>query len=195
MSDHTYRETLRAFVLDTLKNRASLPMKNWSVQGFGFMRYRVSPNVRLHIWDSRLRIPNVSDIHDHAQWSFTSRVMSGQIVNIRLEEGSGDRYLRGVIKCGVGGGKLPGLPEPCDLHPVQRPEIFGAGEHYHQEADEIHRTYAEDGTVTLITQERKDTDTARVYWPNGSEWVDAIPRPATAWEVQEIGARALAVFH
>lgn len=195
MSTPSYRNAQRALVRYLLENRLSLPRQDWTVQGFGFMRLRVDPNTRLHIWHSALRVPGVSDIHDHAQWSFSSRIMSGQIVNIRFEESSGSpRYHRGIIKCGIGGGMSAELPTDVDLVPIARPEIYETGEHYHQEAAEIHRTYAADGTVTLITQKRNDTDTARVYWPLGLQWADAIPRPATLDEIASIGGYALQMF-
>jgi hypothetical protein len=65
---------------------------------------------------------------------------------------------------------------------------------YRQEPDEIHRTHAADGTVTLITQERRPCETARVFWPQGGAWVDAIPRPATQHEIETVCARALSLY-
>ena len=35
---------------------------DWSIQGFGMIRLYLSPNLRLHIWNSRGRVKNVSDI-------------------------------------------------------------------------------------------------------------------------------------
>lgn len=195
MNDPMYRGAMREMVRYLLLNRNALPLSDWTAQGFGFLRLRVSPTVRLHIWNTRLRVPGVSDIHDHAQWDFTSRIMSGQIVNLRLEESQGSaRFHRGVIQCGVGGGMSAEIPEAVDLLPQGRPEVHERGDHYHQAAAEIHRTYAADGTVTLISQVRHETGTAHVYWPLGTPWVDAIPRQATRQEVDEIGAHALAVF-
>jgi hypothetical protein len=51
-----------------------------------------------------------------------------------------------------------------------------------------------DGTVTLIEQERRDVDTARVFWPIGGTWGDAIPRQATKDEVANVGSFALSIF-
>lgn len=66
-----------------LKNRMNLPADDWTMQGIGFLRLRIDDSTRLHIWDSRLRQPGVSDIHDHTQWAFTSYVISGSIINVR----------------------------------------------------------------------------------------------------------------
>lgn len=197
MSDPKYRNAMYALVRYLLVHRNALPPEDWTAQGFGFLRLRVNENTRLHIWNSGLRIPGVSDIHDHAQWSFTSRIMSGQLVNLRFEESTGGgipRYHRGTIVCGTGGGLPAQVIAEVDLLPSSRPEVYEEGENYFQEASEIHRTFAADGTVTLISQQRKETDTARVYWPLGSGWVDAIPRQATLDEINEIGGHALSLF-
>lgn len=186
------RGLTRSMAMFLLENALSLPRGAWTVQGFGFARLRVSPSVRLHIWHSSLRVPGVSDIHDHAQWSFSSRIIAGQLVNLRFEESSGEpRYNRGIIKCGVGGGMSAEMPTPVDLVPQGRPELYEPGMQYFQRAEEIHRTYAADGTVTLIQQQRTETDTARVYWPIGTGWVDAIPRQATQDEIICVTAAAL----
>lgn len=46
------------------------------------------------------------------------------------------------------------------------------------------QTLFEDGTVTL-NERIGDTEHARVFWPYGTDWVDAIPRPATREEVSD----------
>lgn len=179
-----------------LANRDRLPGQDWTVQGFGFLRLRLSPRLRLHIWNSHLRVPGVSDIHDHAQWSFTSRILSGQLVNVRFGEAHpllAPRYNCGIIHAGIGGGKSAMPPTQVDLTPGT-PELYEAGDEYQQLASEIHRTYAADGTVTLISQERHDTDTARVFWPIGEEWKDAKPRPATVSEIDFVAAHALSIW-
>lgn len=71
-------------------------------------------------------------------------------------------------------------------------EVYAEGGRYRQEANEIHRTTPEPGTVTLI--ERRflaDTEHANVYWQGDGGWVDAAPRPATPDEVRKITRYAL----
>lgn len=184
---------MRSLARYLLQNRMRLPLADWTVQGFGFMRLRVSDSVRLHIWDSSLRVQGVSDIHDHAQWAFTSAILSGRIENIRYTIGGGVPHHMAVINCGIGGGMMPETVEAVDLT-MGAPEIYCPGDFYHQEPDEIHRTVAADGSVTLLHQQRRDTDTARVFWRKGGEWGDAIPRQATAFEVERVGAYALLIL-
>ena len=77
---------------------------------------------------------------------------------------------------------------------VGEPELYTAGRTYAQAPDEIHRTFASDGTVTVLNQSRRDVDTARVFWPAGGVWGDAIPRQATAKEVNDVCEYALVNF-
>jgi hypothetical protein len=186
---------MRELVRYLLENRQSLPAKDWTVQGFGFMRLRVADSVRVHIWDARLRQPGVSDIHDHTQWAFTSSVVSGQIINVRYTlDARGQPHHMATLTCGIGGGMHNNKPAELVTLLPGTPELYAPGMSYRQEPDEIHRTHAADGTVTLIRQERRQVDTARVFWPEGGSWGDAIPRQATRDEIDEVGGYALLIF-
>ena len=50
----------------------------WSVQGLGMLRTYLSDEVRLHIWDRRLQIPQVSPLHDHP-WHLDSEIVAGEL--------------------------------------------------------------------------------------------------------------------
>lgn len=187
-------ESMREAAHYLLTNWHALPHSDWTVQGFGFLRLRISPSLRLHVWNSQLRIPGVSDIHDHAQWDFDSTVMSGQIVNLRYDiEAGGIPHQMATILCGEGGGMESPAPEAVGLKPYE-PELYTRGQSYSQKAAEIHRTMPADGTVTLIRQQRADVKTARVFWSQGSEWVDAIPRTASQQEIRPVVQHALKVW-
>lgn len=174
-----------------LANRDVLPLENWTVQGFGFMRLRIYDNLRLHIWDSRLRCLGVSDVHDHTQWDFTSTVISGCLTNIRYTiNKNGYPFNMGIMECGIGGHLKQTEVQKIKLLP-KTPEIYGPGDSYSQLASEIHKTIADDGTITIIQQTRKDATTARVFWEATHNFGEAIPRPATRREVQDIGLFAL----
>jgi hypothetical protein len=186
---------MRELVRYLLENRMELPATDWTMQGFGFLRLRVAPHMRIHIWDSRLRQPGVSDIHDHTQWAFTSHILSGSLVNIRytVAEDGIPTHDMAVLNCGIGGGMVQGSTKQVRLLPGH-PELWLPGEKYRQEPDEVHRTMPADGTVTLIVQERRDTPTARVFWPIGGTWGDAIPRQATRSEIADVVGYALSIF-
>ena len=99
-----------------------------------------------------------------------------------------------TLKCGIGGGMQHSAMEDVGLL-AEEPELYLPGSSYRQEPDEVHRTLPADGTVTLITQERRDVDTARVFWPRGGVWGDAIPRQATEREIEDVGGFALSIFN
>jgi hypothetical protein len=170
------------FVKHTLQNYSLYD--GWSLQGFGMLRLYLSKDVRLHVWDKRFQVPNVSLIHTHP-WDFTSRIVVGVMRNTRFMEGRGNPHMKSQIGCGVGGG-LVGTPERVSLI-GGFPERFSGGGVYHQRATEIHASDYDDGTVTVVTRAvRGDPDHADVYWPDGEQWVSAEPRPATPDEVASI---------
>jgi hypothetical protein len=161
----------------------------WSLQGFGMLRLYLTKELRLHIWDSRFAVDNVSLLHDHP-WDFESLIISGGLTNYRYNFAAGSGYLYSVIQCGAGGCAKT-EPAPCAL--TERSiENLGPTEIYRQIADEIHKSVPDDGTITLIERTFKaDTEHARVFWPEGEKWVSAEPRPATPEEVNAITFNAL----
>ncbi len=184
------RDGTRALVREILRS----PLRReWSVQGFGMLRTYLDADkrFRLNIWDGLLSVPGVSTIHDHP-WHFKSLIVNGGFINIRYvqSETEGAPYNWNLIQTGPGGGKgnIGGVVKLVR----QEPEHYEPGEIYNQVASEIHESIYADGTVTLNDRRRlPDGDHARVFWPLGSEWVDAEPRAATEAEVLNTIARAL----
>lgn len=173
----------------------------WSLQGFGMLRLHLDDDVRLHIWDDRYRVPDVSLIHDHAQWGLKSTIISGAMRNTRfafsdrvapssveLTEPYG-LYRYATIKAGVGGGMVS-ESKLCILK-ASKAEKYGPGGSYSQEPNEIHLSWPDNGCVTIMAKTPNDTDTARVFWPHNKQWVSAEPRAATRDEVDTIVANAL----
>jgi hypothetical protein len=180
-------ETLVKAILANAKNF------EWSLQGMGMLRLHLPDNRRLHIWDSRFRRPGVSMIHDHIQWGLSSRIIAGRLTNKRYvidDPDIGMPYTFSVLKPGYGC-FFKTEPELTYLRPLHL-EVYEAGETYAQGPSEIHETDAEDGTVTLMTKFPTEDESARVFWPAGTEWGSAEPRVATAGEVDEITRNAIA---
>lgn len=74
-------------------------------------------------------------------------------------------------------------------------ECYTAGQIYSQAPTEIHETAYIDSTITLNDRCRlPDGEHARVFWPIGGQWVDAMPRPATIEEVQTVTENAMRRF-
>lgn len=188
-------QTQRALVEAILRRARSF---EWSLQGMGMLRLHMKNNVRLHVWDSRYRVPGVSMIHDHLQWGLESTVIAGRLVNRRYMISSDavtnlvapDVYQYTVLKPGYG---CYHKTEPRTVRLVAlRPEVIEAGMVYAQHPDEIHETDAEDGTVTVMQKLPTQDDSARVFWRYGTTWGSAEPRPATEDEVFDITTNALA---
>lgn len=162
----------------------------WSLQGLGMLRLYLSTEDRLHVWDTRHAIPNVSAIHDHP-WGFESHVVAGRIRNYRyIREAEGDEYKSAILQCGPGG-CVKSQPKIVRLRRAEMEEWL-PGEAYWQKHDEIHESQPERGTVTIVRRTfREDTEHATVFWPAKEEWVSAEPRPATPEEVAAITGFAL----
>ncbi len=197
-------DAMRAMVRNILESPLTRKRSgdlDWTVQGFGMLRTYLDKDkrFRLNIWDVALSVPNVSLIHDH-HWSFDSWIISGEFVNTRfLEEyqivnpaqvGSGEDYDYTIIKTGEGGGP-DGERHSTRLFELPA-ERYLKGNKYHQDPTEIHFSAYADGTVTLNDRTRVgDGEHARVFWPAGTEWVDAMPRRATETEVLNTVSKAL----
>lgn len=185
MTDLTF---LRPLVASVLRDQ----QREWTVQGFGFLRTYFGPaetpkKYRLNLWAHRFSVPNVSTIHDHP-WDFKSVIVAGNFANQRYSIRStpprtNPTHTYTTIKTGVGGGLLREEQKDCTL--VACPlEGYHPGDTYQQRAHEVHETLFTDGAVTL-NERIGDTEQARVFWPYGTDWVDAFPRPATRDEVND----------
>lgn len=160
--------------------------REWTVQGFGMIRTYLDEKKRwrLNVWDDRLRVSDVTVIHDHP-WSFTSWIFCGALRNQRYEFERTDRcpthkWMR--IETGEAGG--PKSPvATCVLKPKGL-EVYWPGDTYRQLNNEVHETIVQRGTVTLNDRSEPSEDhSARVFWRTYDKWVDAKPRPATTHEV------------
>lgn len=163
--------------------------RNWTIQGFGFLRtyFGTKDNpkkYRLNLWDNRFTIPNVSTIHDHP-WDFKSVIVAGEFLNQRYElnEKGEPTHNYTILKTGENGGLTKTEPKACMLIPKHE-EFYLPGNIYSQKANEIHETKFTNGSVTL-NERVGDTEHARVFWTYGADWVDDMPRIATKDEVKK----------
>jgi hypothetical protein len=179
----------------------------WSIQGFGFARTKLGIEGRIHVWDQRLRVGLVSDVHEHP-WPLRSTIISGMLVNHkfyvhkRTNDGNEEAhdsclpYVRHALLTGEGGGLCADAkPELVWLEPGA-PQYHLHGHSYAQVPEEVHRTLAEDGTVTLMERPLgPPLQRTNVYWPRGTHWVSAEPRLPEDGELDSIMETALARWH
>lgn len=148
-------------------------IEGWSLQGFGMLRLYLDKEgiYRLHVWDARYAVKDVSAAHDHP-WDFTSYIIAGSIVDQRFFEvdahdPNGMPFLEQKIKCGPGGGLCEEKPRELWLQPSLS-RRYGPGENYTARAEEVHCSHPVDGTVTIIERSfREDTEHARVVLAQG----------------------------
>lgn len=156
----------------------------WSLQGFGMLRLYLSESVRLHVWDDRYRVKDVSDIHTRP-WDFHSTVIAGFITdNVYEFYPGGEEYSYSRMLAGENA-HLKGGTMPIELK--RSFKLYGENGTYNHSLDDIHNTHYQNGSVTLVARRFfNDRDHASVFWRKGKEWVDARPRPATNEEVKNI---------
>ena len=177
---------------------------DWSIQGFGMLRLYLSREVRLHVWDSRYQVDNVSIVHDHPV-DLTSKIISGEIRDTQWEPfsgtgGGGINLWQTEIVCGENAvAYQDGAPTLVEM--VGGTKWYRAGDVYTVPKGKLHHSEFRDGTVTLVKRSNRDEgaagDRARSLWPEelGPEgWVSAKPRKATRSEVLEITQYALEVW-
>lgn len=168
----------------------------WSLQGFGMLRCYLGSDrlVRLHVWDDRYAVSNVSTIHDHP-WDFRSVIVSGEIRDRVFHPIQGRPATHHVQKivCGPGGCALE--RESDVALGVRLDQTFRVGQEYSRAWHYLHESLPSRGAVSIIHRSfREQTEQARVLFPVGTEWVSAEPRAATRAEVADIVGHALSVW-
>lgn len=165
----------------------------WRLQGFGMLKTYIRGLGRLHIWDSTLRFPGVSLIHNHS-WDLTSTVAAGLLVNQTYIESFTSVYSKPFETKQIIAGE-----NPQDATPLRRvrlidevPQTYLPGDQYSQPGNVIHKTEARDGTVTIVDRLHDGPDgLADIYWPAGTQWGTAAGREARLDEVNRAVGKAL----
>lgn len=183
---------VQSSVKDILQAGHRRPISDWSLQGLGMLRLKMTNDLRLHVWSPKHAWVTDATIHSHP-WRFASYIVCGEIHNSRLMwNPNGERrgFKRRLIQCGEGGCAL-GEEEIGDLRAGGVVESYHQGQTYGQRADEIHLSTAGQGTVSII--ERKgDTGQAHVYYQGA--WDSAEPRTPTTDELLDILSSALTIL-
>jgi hypothetical protein len=134
-----------------------------------------------------LAVPNVSTIHDHP-WDFESHDRGRRLRQPTVRDAAAAEYgcpthSYTTIKTGEGGG-MEKAPIRTTALRAGRPEL------YEEPAMSIRRSptrctrASRRGTITINdARESAIREHARVFWPIGTNWVDAEPREATFREV------------
>jgi hypothetical protein len=171
---------VEALIVPILTRPDETPLNDCTIQGLGMLRYRLNSNLRLHIWHSDIKTPDIENSakHTHA-WDFNSYIFAGQLENTIYEKAmtgkwyDHPRYWEQQIECGADGCTM-GDPTEVALYDASS-GIFRAGDQYFEFGDQIHQTVWQDTTVTLIYREKKKSgkDIANIYIPVDNGYVAA----------------------
>jgi hypothetical protein len=160
------------------------------MQDIGLMGLRLDDQreYRIHVWDPSYSVGD-PPIHDHP-YDFTSRVIAGELTNtLYAEDPAGDNYVRFRYSLGAEDQRRS---DTVKLSAT--PETFAEDGEYSQLAHELHVSWQEPGTVTVIRcawgKPRELTVCLRHegFWPSGQA------RDATRDEIKEFSAKALEWF-
>src|SRR6266702_4521226 len=88
-----------------LRKLLEKPDNRWQLQGMGMFRLYLTKEWRLHLWDDRFKVPNVTMIHDHP-WDFDSYILAGKLTNQVYQKvpNCAWSHREETIVCGPGGG-------------------------------------------------------------------------------------------
>jgi hypothetical protein len=156
--------------------RLSNPMDfQWHAHGIGMLRTYLDEDrtVRLNLWHKGFLNPGISTMHTHPR-PFTSTVYAGMMTNITYARRAfgGVEYREGIIQCGDAFNGIEST-HTVYLEEIDRRVLY-TGDTYSQPTEVIHDTDFINGTVTVMTWDRAESDKhASVFWPPLVGWGDA----------------------
>jgi hypothetical protein len=177
----------KALVFTLLRHAEDFP---WRMQDIGLMGLRLDERreYRLHVWDPHLSAGD-PPIHDHP-YDFTSAIIVGELTNTRyVENAAGDEHLRFRYS--------PPDEEQRRSDTVRlsaAAETLCEGDEYRQLAHELHASWQQPGTVTLIRCSWGVTRELTVCLRDQASWRSGQARDATREEIKSITAKALEWF-
>jgi hypothetical protein len=176
-----------ALMLTLLQHAKDFP---WRMQDIGLLSLHLDDRreYRLHIWDPT-RCDGEPPIHDHP-YDFTSTVIAGRMTNVRYEEDpTGEDYVRFRFPPGA---EAERQSDTVTL--ASTATTFTEGDQYQQLAPELHTSWQEPGTVTVIQCSWIDAPTLTVCLRDEASWLSGLGRDATRDEIKQFTAKALEWF-
>ncbi len=178
----------KALVFTMLRHAEDLP---WRMVDIGLMGLRLDERreYRLHVWDPS-STEGSSPIHDHP-YEFTSAIIVGELTNTRyLESAAGDEYKR--FRYSPAAEDQRRLSDTVRLSAAA--ETLREGDSYLQLPHELHASWQQPGTVTLIRCSWGEPHELTVCLREEAEWRSGQARDATRAEIKAFSAKALGWF-
>ena len=164
----------------------------WYAVGLGLLNADIDDRgkIRVHIWDSSLKVPNVSTAHTHP-WNFTSYIVDGTLTNYLYAESlSGNNRQRRREQVFTRNGIRTISEELVYLEPYGFTS-YPAGSCYSQNHADIHSTGYTDGTVTIVEMGERIQDWAYEYFAAEGELKQGTLHRATPEEIRSVLGKIL----
>jgi len=177
----------KALVLTMLQHAEGFP---WRMLDIGLMGLRLDDRreYRLHIWDPSCCLGE-PPIHDHP-YDFTSTIIAGEMTNVRYEEDpAGDEYVRFRYPLGAEENR-----RSDGVRLSSTAITFTEGSQYRQLSGELHASWQQPGTVTLIRCSWIAVPELTVCFQDAGSWRSGQGRDATRDEMKSFAAKALEWF-
>jgi len=177
----------KALVFTILRHAEDFP---WRMQDIGLMGLGLDERreYRLHVWNPSLSAGD-PPIHDHP-YDFTSAIIVGELTNTRyVENSAGDEHIRFRYS--------PPDEEQRRSDTVRlsgAAETLREGDEYRQLAHELHATWPQPWTVSLIRCSWGMARELTVCLRDEASWRSGQARDATREEIKSITAKALEWF-
>ena len=177
----------RALVFTILRHAEDFP---WRMVDIGLMGLCLDDRreYRLHVWDPSYIVGD-PPIHDHP-YDFTSNVIVGALTNNRyVEDPWGDEHLRFRYS--------PPAEDERRSDTVKlssTAETVTEGGEYRQLAHELHASWQQPGTVTVIRCSWGEPRELTVCLRGEDAWRSGQARDATREEIKALSAKALEWF-
>lgn len=179
----------KSLVLTIVRHAEDFP---WRMQEIGLLGLWLDERreYRLHLWGPSLGAENLEPpVHDHP-YDFTSRIIVGELTNTRyVETAAGDEHHRFRYS--------PPDEDQRRGDTVKlsgTAETLGEGDEYGQLAHELHTSWQQPGTVTLIRCSWGAARELTVCLRDEAPWPSGRARDATREEIKSFAAEALERF-
>jgi hypothetical protein len=177
----------KALVFTILRHAEDFP---WRMQDIGLMGLRLDDQRehRIHVWDPTHDMED-PPIHDHP-YDFTSTIIAGELTNTRYtEDAAGDEYVRFRYSLAAEDQRRSDT-----VRLSTATQTLAEGGEYRQFAHDLHASWQQPGTVTVIRCSWGEPRELSLCLRDGDSWRSGTARDATRREIKVFTAKALDWF-
>lgn len=158
----------------------------WTQQGLGMVRAKLTRSLRLHIWHPNFIVKEASRIHNHP-WHFTSNILAGFLTNVKYSfTYDASQMLVHTIECGA---NVHVKDTYVARIGVDQIVTYKKGDLYSMRKTEFHNTVIGDrGCISIIERDLDswENDDADVVTNMDKPFVNARPEKLAEKRVRQI---------